>query len=271
MSTESININTYDTIFPKALKTTDHILAAAHQEKSNKRRPKATSALLQAASRIFAHLHKIKHHQEPLCEMDQLRQILLKELTLFEQDAENQGHDTENIILSQYVLSAMLDEMIQQTEWGQESWKEQTLTSALHPNSNPEEHFFIILEKIARQPEKFIQTLEIIYLCLTLGFQGKYRQQTLLHERRSVVSKLYSLIRYHHGELDTTLSPNLRQTTDRKNTHPHRKTDRVPIWSIMIFSIIVMIGMYAGFNYFLSGVANDTAQQLQTIGAQTTL
>ena len=70
-----------------------------------------------------------------------------------------------------------LDEAVLSTPWGAQSeWAQQTLLVALHREAWGGEKFFEMLDKISRDPERHIDLMELQYLCIALGFAGKYRR-----------------------------------------------------------------------------------------------
>jgi len=72
-----------------------------------------------------------------------------------------------------YALCALLDESAAATPWGQ-TWIDQGLLHALRGESGGAEGFFAELERSSADPEKNADLLELFYICLALGFEGRY-------------------------------------------------------------------------------------------------
>ena len=72
-----------------------------------------------------------------------------------------------------YALCALLDESAAATPWGQK-WTEHGLLHALRGESGGAEGFFTQLDRISADPEKNADLLEFFYVCLALGFEGRY-------------------------------------------------------------------------------------------------
>jgi len=93
-----------------------------------------------------------------------------------------------------YALCALLDESAATTPWGQQ-WIEQGLLQALRGESGGAEGFFTKLDQISAEPEKNADLLEFYYVCLALGFEGRYRNaEDGKQELRQVRDRLYALV-----------------------------------------------------------------------------
>lgn len=59
--------------------------------------------------------------------------------------------------------------------WGNESeWSKISLLSSFHNETFGGEKFFQLLDRLSKNPVKHLPMLELMYLCLALGFEGKY-------------------------------------------------------------------------------------------------
>ena len=57
----------------------------------------------------------------------------------------------------------------------QRRWGSQSLVSTFHQEVRSGERFFDLLKQMRDNPGKFLPVLELMYLCLSLGFLGRYR------------------------------------------------------------------------------------------------
>jgi len=73
-----------------------------------------------------------------------------------------------------YALCALLDESAAATPWGGD-WINNGLLQAMRGESGGAEGFFTLLDQLATEPEKNADLLEFFYICLALGFEGRYR------------------------------------------------------------------------------------------------
>ncbi|NQZ24350.1 MAG: DotU family type IV/VI secretion system protein [Colwellia sp.] len=72
----------------------------------------------------------------------------------------------------------VLDEFIIHSRWGiSAGWENNTLLSELFNLQSGGDLFFTITEKAMRQSGKMIDLLAVIYICLQMGFKGRYRSR----------------------------------------------------------------------------------------------
>ncbi len=75
-----------------------------------------------------------------------------------------------------YALCASLDDVVLNTPWGSSGgWAARSLVSTFHQEVRSGERFFDLLAQLRQNPGTFLPVLELMYLCLSLGFQGRYR------------------------------------------------------------------------------------------------
>jgi len=135
-------------------------------------------------------IRKTLKHPDPAALLASLRD----QIEALETSAISAEVSDETVATAVYALSALLDESAAATPWGSD-WIENGLLKALRGESNGAEGFFAELEKISSDPEKNADLLEFFYICIMLGFEGRYRgseggKQALDQVRE----RLYSLI-----------------------------------------------------------------------------
>lgn len=100
--------------------------------------------------------------------------------TLFdemEQRARQAGIPAEDVTEARYALAAFIDEQVLRSSWpGRQQWVARPLQFAYFNENTAGEGFFQRLAALQKMPHK-AHVLEIYYLCLTLGFQGRYAIQ----------------------------------------------------------------------------------------------
>jgi type VI secretion system protein ImpK len=116
-----------------------------------------------------------------------------------------------------YALCALLDESAASTPWGQ-SWAENGLLKEVRGESGGGEGFFTLLERTAAEQspenEDKADLLELLYICLALGFEGRYRnagggRQAL----EQIAGGLYEVISRRRPRPLDGLSPRWRSAT----------------------------------------------------------
>ncbi|OGT22629.1 MAG: hypothetical protein A3C55_04430 [Gammaproteobacteria bacterium RIFCSPHIGHO2_02_FULL_42_13] len=215
--------------------------------------------LMIAAGRLFSIITQLRYKPD-YEDLPALRGHLLKELQQFQCTAERFGYDVDSIMISRYSLCAGIDDIINKTTWGiKGDWQSMSLLSNLQQGITSDERFFLILDKACRAPQKFIDTIELMYICLNLGFEGKFRDQKYERNRlQQMIDYVYSVIRKSRGEFDRCLSPSIYKTA----MPPRRK---FPLAGIILTSCLIIIGIYGSMNYLLGIYSNQATQQLQHI------
>jgi len=192
-----------------------------------------------------------------------LHQQLVNELKLFEEGSKEAGIKPEIILATRYLLCTVLDEAVLNTPWGAESaWTQRTLLSVFHNETKGGEKFFIILDRMRNTPAENIDILELMYIFLSLGYEGKYR---VVHRGRDQLEQLrddlFQIIRRQRGEYERTLSPSWEGLGRIRNT----LTQYVPMW--VVASVIggIMLLSYSGLRYWMHESTNGVAKQLTEI------
>jgi type VI secretion system protein ImpK len=91
-----------------------------------------------------------------------------------EMTAISAGISDDTVGVAVYALCALLDESAAATPWGGD-WIENGLLQRLRGESGGAEGFFAQLDQASAEPEKNADLLEFFYVCLALGFEGRYR------------------------------------------------------------------------------------------------
>ena len=129
-------------------------------------------------------------------------------LTRFERQAKDSGFDTETTRNAEFALVAFLDEAVTGLPFAdKESWLSNPLQSELFGLNSAGEDFFRRLEELRRRPQEHIQVLEIYYLCLVLGFKGKYHMDNPEGLRQLVEDTKADILRTKDRRYQIPLAP----------------------------------------------------------------
>jgi type IV/VI secretion system ImpK/VasF family protein len=174
------------------------------------------SGLLGAA----AQLRGTASHPNPSALLDGLA----GQVRQFETCARAKGMADAVVLPARYVLCALLDESVLDTPWGSESvWGARGLLISFHNETWGGEKFFQALDRLLAHPSGNLNLLELLYLCLALGFEGRYRvRDGGRSELEQVREKLYLTIRNQRGEPEQELSPHWRGYSKRRDPLIHQ-------------------------------------------------
>jgi len=206
--------------------------------------------LVSAASSLLALAIRLRNRAQHR-NVDALRERVVREIKAFEKRALASGASPPAIRAGRYALCATVDDLVLQTPWGQQShWREQSMVNVFYNEAWGGERFYEILNQLGRNPGRNLDVLELMYLCMTLGFEGQYRvMERGMAKHTQIRDGLYRMIRGQRGEFERDLSPHWRGVEGG-----HRPlTSYVPLWVLGAGVAVLLTLMYMGFSYALSG------------------
>jgi type VI secretion system protein ImpK len=189
---------------------------------------------------------------------EELRERAVAALRTFEAESRAAEVPVDQLRAAHYALCAALDDVALATPWGQASgWATRSLVSSFHQEVRSGERFFDLLAGMQKEPGRYREALEVCYLCLALGMQGRYRLAPRGHaELDRIREGLYQLLVQLRGNWERDLSPHWRGVDA-----PHRGPGRsVPSWIAGVFAVALLA---FGWVWLSDGVnaAGDDAQQ----------
>ena len=194
---------------------------------------------------------------------EDLHQRALRAFRQFEQDARGAGSSAEEIKAAHYVLCAAMDDVVLGTPWGAQShWAAKSLVSTFHQETRSGERVFDVLSAMMREPGRFRGALEIGYLALSLGLQGKYRLMPRgTAELDRVREGLYQVLAQQRGNFERELSPRWRGVDA-----PHRGPSRsVPAWVAGVVALALLGGGWWWLGGSLGASADGLYQRLAAL------
>jgi len=209
--------------------------------------PTGPNILTDSAARLLALIGRLKtipHHSD----VGGLHRQVTQEIQSFDNIARTRGCSPEAVLAARYALCAAIDEAVLNTPWGSSSlWSGQSMLSTFHQETGGGEKFFQILERIMMEPAKNIELLELYSVCLSLGFEGRYRIMEMGRSQlESLRDELYRTIRTYRGDYERELSPHWRGLHTKMSRLRH-----IPLWVVAALAGAVLLGIYAGFNFIL--------------------
>jgi type VI secretion system protein ImpK len=218
--------------------------------------------LVQAASGLLLLAGRIRGTLQG--DVAALRQQVLDELRRYQDRARTAGIANEVVVAARYALCTVLDEAVLSTPWGAQSdWAQQSLLITLHREAWGGEKFFAMLEHVQQDPARHIDLMELMYLCLAMGFGGKYLVAERGHQRLAEIQQdLYRRIRQFRGNPEPELSLKWQGVEDRRNP----LVRYVPWWVIGAASLAVVALAFVFFYVKLGAETAPVQAQLAQIG-----
>jgi type VI secretion system protein ImpK len=217
--------------------------------------------LVRAANPLLDLVVPLRHTlQQP--DLEQLRERLAQAIRTFETEARDAGVPTESIAAARYALCTLLDETISGTAWGNGVWGSRSLLVAFHNEASGGEKFFLVLQRLSQDPARHLDLLELMYLCLALGLEGRFRvadqgqaQLATLRER------LLGLIRQHRGAAETALSPRWRGA-EAPAASPLRRT---PVWVLAALGCVALLAAQLVASGLLNSASDPVFARLSAL------
>ncbi|WP_411380554.1 type IVB secretion system protein IcmH/DotU [Pseudomonas sp. MPB26] len=181
-------------------------------------------------------------------------------INAFEAHALHLGVQNSQLMSARYVLCSVIDEAVVTTSWGNRSdWSNRSLLSRFHNETFGGEKFFQLLERLSRDPVKHVATLELMYLCLLLGFEGKYRvMERGRTQLEAVHDAVYRQIRHVRGDLPASIAPHAKRAS------PPRLRIVSVTW-VAVCVLACLLVMYSGFAWMLGQERMTALQPFQSV------
>ncbi len=193
----------------------------------------------------------------------ELHKRLSEEIKAFDVRAQQAGASPETIVSARYLLCTVVDEIVLNTPWGTNGgWSQHSLLSIFHQETFGGEKCFLILQRMQENPSQHLDLLELYYLCLSLGFEGKYKLEQRGHEQLDHIREgLYQTIENHRGHMEQDLSAQWQGCGQKKSS----MMDYVPMWVIASIMLAVLVVSYSGFRYWLYDATQPTTERIQSL------
>lgn len=176
------------------------------------------------------------------------------------------GYDHGSYSAFSYSLCAFLDEVVMATKWGSQSmWAARSLLSAQHQETWGGEKFFTVLSRLSARPQPSRDVLEFMYLCLCLGFKGKYMlQHNGEDELQRVIENLHRILRAQRGQAPDRLTDAQSHVAPRH----YRHNRSLPWWIPWAVAAGVLVSAYLIYSVRLGMVSNTVLQALDHVLAR---
>ena len=165
----------------------------------------------------------------------------------------------EDYNLARFAVCAWVDEVILNSPWAQKSqWQKEPLQRLFYRTSDAGEEFFEKLNSLGLHQR---EVREVYYLCLAMGFTGRFinpGDETLLEHLKS--SNLKLLLGSSVG------LPSLENTELFPEAYPLRKETQAPRrkWQVPVLTIVALAGpvvffwlLFFVYRFTLSGMAEN--------------
>ena len=193
-----------------------------------------------------------------------LRNHVVQEIKNFENETRSQGNPQELVLAARYILCTLIDEIVLSTPWGSNSvWSEQSLLSMFHNETWGGEKFFLMLDRMTQEPARHLHMLELLEICLALGFEGKYRVLDRGRDKLyEIQDNLYRAIRLQRGDFERELAPHWEGVRDKRSA----LVRYVPLWVVGAIACALLLVVYFNFSITLNDTTYPVYERFGKIG-----
>ena len=146
------------------------------------------------------------------------------------------------------------------TPWGANSfWEANTMLSEFHNERWGGQKFFLVLDRLRGEPQRYLHMLEFLYICMSVGYQGRYRIENngrIKFER--ILDDLHNQLermREEPGEFLTSPDKNITPS-------PSRYQKYFPYWGIALIGLCVAAGVFAYFRISIDAPLQQVVELL---------
>jgi type VI secretion system protein ImpK len=192
--------------------------------------------------------------------ISELQQQLVGEIKSFETRALQKGASRNQVDITKHFLCSLIDETVLNTPWGHSGgWANNSLSNLFFKEVRGGEKFFQILDRLKQQPAQHLNLLQFAYLCLSLGFEGKYRNADngahILEKERQ---ELYLLAQRLKGDAPPELSIHWQGMRDLRNP----LSRYVPFWVLVVVAGALLMLVYMGYALAIRGTTDRVYDEL---------
>lgn len=215
--------------------------------------------LVQSAAPLLNLAHLLRFSDaEP--DPDQLRRACIEAITRYERDLASARISPERARAAHYVVCATVDDVVLSKPWGvRAGWARSGLVSTFHNDVTGGDRVFDILDHFHQSPGASKDLLLLIYLCLSLAFEGRTRVSPKgALELSRIRDSLYKTLIGQYGTFERELSPHWKGVEAR---HTPLRT-MAALWTLLSLMALAFALGYLFFTLSLNNASDVTFERL---------
>ncbi|MFO1217347.1 MAG: type VI secretion system protein TssL, long form [Burkholderiaceae bacterium] len=223
--------------------------------------------LIAAASELLALVPRLRatatHADRP-----GLRRQLLDRVVAFEERARASGVSKPQLTAARYLLCSFIDEVIAGTPWGAHPQVGvKGLLQEFHEEASGADKSFALLDRLSEDPKTNSELLELFYVCLALGFEGRYAGRA--DGRAELQSRMEHLLELTRPAAVSAAGPlPLAQHWAGHTAERAPALTVVPVWMALVVGAAVTVAVLLFFSTRLARQADGVMQQLHQVRSE---
>ena len=121
------------------------------------------------------------------------------------------------------------------------------------------------MERTIKEPALYIDLMELMYICLSMGYKGQYRTtEHSQYQLEQITNNLYKHIRAYRGSFSKTLSPTPLKAT--KPSAKHLLQRKTSLLLIFIVTACVIMTIFVSLGYLMDVISNEAYKNIAQFG-----
>ncbi|WP_028225580.1 type VI secretion system protein TssL, long form [Paraburkholderia ferrariae] len=224
----------------------------------------ARNPLCEAAQPLLRMLADMPASLDSLAAVASLRSLLVREVAAFQKVCDKANLPWKHVAAARYALCTALDEAANRTHWGGGGiWAARGLLITFDGEVDGGEKFFLLIGRMATDPQEYVDVLEVMYRILGLGFEGRY--SVVVDGPRhleQIRQRLLTLISGARDTMRVELSPHWRG--EAPGEMPLLRS--VPVWATAGVAALSVFALFAWYKYQLLFESNALEAKIRAIG-----
>jgi type VI secretion system protein ImpK len=206
---------------------------------------------------LILHMRSSSHYSDA----ETLRDNLISLINECENTARRSA-SAQDVEDTKFALVAFVDETVLSSDWAMKgAWMANPLQLQIYNRFDAGEHFFERMDIILKSPSRS-QVLEVYYLCLALGFKGRY-QLVDQDQLRARIAAAHSALKQAPEMQPGPLSPNGKP----RDQLAAEVKSKLPTWAMLAGAVTIGLVVYMIMSIFISNKASGVKENIEELSS----
>ncbi len=222
----------------------------------------SSNPLLAAAAPLLILLGRLRTGLVEL-QVAPLMEHVTREIERFEQNARAAGVDPHEVLVAKYALSGTADDIVQNLPGGNRGdWQQYSMVARFFHKRDSGVGFFQEVEKALQAPAQRYNLLELMLVCLSLGFEGQFRTAPngavqLARYRGAIYESLRRVKPRPDEDISVTWAP--------VEQGRRRRFGAIPIPAVAGIAAAALLGIFATFSTLINRDGTAVAADMRAL------
>lgn len=221
----------------------------------------SSNPLLAAAAPLLILLGRLRTGLVEL-QVAPLMEHVTREIERFEHNARSAGVDPHEVLVAKYALSGTADDIVQNLPGGNRGdWQQYSMVARFFHKRDSGVGFFQEVEKALQAPAQRYNLLELMLVCLSLGFEGQFRTMpngaVQLARYRNAI---YESLRRVKPRPDEDISPVWGPVEQGR-----RRFMAIPVPAIMGIGAVAVLAIFATLSTLINRDGSAVAAEMREL------